>query len=44
MKRVITLALALISVGTLSAQQNKGGITEAMMQEIRQGYTASCSS
>lgn len=30
MKRVITLVLALISVGTLSAQQDKGGITEAM--------------
>lgn len=41
MKRIITLALALVSVGTLSAQQDKGGITETMMQEIRQGYTAS---
>lgn len=30
MKKVITLALALISVGTLSAQQDKGGITEGM--------------
>ena len=41
MKRLITLALALASVGTLSAQQDKGGITETMMQEIRQGYKAS---
>ncbi len=41
MKRIITLALALVSVGTLSAQQDKGGITETMMQEIRQGYKAS---
>ena len=41
MKRVITLALALMAVGTLSAQQNKGGITEEMMQEIRMGQTNS---
>jgi bleomycin hydrolase len=41
MKKVLTLALALVSVGTLSAQQDKGGINDAMMQEIRQGYTAS---
>ena len=41
MKRFITLALALMAVGTLSAQQNKGGITEKMMQEIRLGQTNS---
>ena len=41
MKRFFILALALVSVGTLSAQQNNGGINDAMMQEIRQGYTAS---
>ena len=41
MKRFFILALALASVGTLSAQQNNGGINDAMMQEIRQGYTAS---
>ena len=41
MKRFITLALALMAVGTLSAQQNKGGITEEMMQEIRMGQTNS---
>ena len=41
MKRFITLALALMAVGTLSAQQNKGGITEEMMQEIRLGQTNS---
>ena len=41
MKRFITLALALMTVGTLSAQQDKGGITEEMMQEIRLGQTNS---
>ena len=41
MKRFITLVLALMAVGTLSAQQNKGGITEEMMQEIRSGQTNS---
>jgi bleomycin hydrolase len=41
MKKFITLALALMAVGTLSAQQNKGGITEEMMQEIRMGQTNS---
>ena len=41
MKRFITLALALMTIGTLSAQQNKGGITEEMMQEIRLGQTNS---
>ena len=41
MKKFITLALALMAVGTLSAQQNKGGITAEMMQEIRLGQTNS---
>ena len=39
MKRLFTLALALMSVGTLSAQQDTGGISEAMLQEIRSSYT-----
>ncbi len=41
MKRILTLALGLMAVGTLSAQQDKGGITEEMMQEIRLGNTNS---
>ena len=39
MKRLFTLAVALMAVGTLSAQQDKGGISEAMLQEIRASYT-----
>ena len=39
MKRLFTFALALMSVGTLSAQQDTGGISEAMLQEIRASYT-----
>ena len=39
MKRLFTLALALMSVGTLSAQQDTGGISEAMLKEIRSSYT-----
>ena len=39
MKRLFTLAIALMSVGTLSAQQDTGGISEAMLQEIRASYT-----
>ena len=39
MKRLFTLALALMSVGTLSAQQDTGGISEAMLKEIRASYT-----
>ena len=39
MKRLFTLAVALMAVGTLSAQQDKGGISEAMLQEIRSSYT-----
>ena len=41
MKKIITLALALMAVGTLSAQQDKGGITAEMLQEIRTGQTDS---
>ena len=41
MKRILTLALGLMAVGTLSAQQPKGGITEDMMKEIRHGNTNS---
>lgn len=41
MRRLVTLALALATTVTLSAQQDKGGITEDMMQEIRSGYTNS---
>ena len=33
------MALALMAVGSLSAQQDKGGISEAMLQEIRASYT-----
>ena len=33
--------MGLMTVGTLSAQQPKGGITEKMMEEIRQGNTNS---
>ena len=41
MKKIITFALALMAVGTLSAQQDKGGITAEMLQEIRTGQTNS---
>ena len=41
MKRILTLALGIMAMGTLSAQQHKGGITEDMMQEIRLGNTNS---
>ena len=41
MKKIITLALALMAVGTLSAQQDKGGISAEMLQEIRTGQTNS---
>ncbi|MBQ6612289.1 MAG: C1 family peptidase [Alistipes sp.] len=39
MKRLFTLALALMSVGTLSAQKDNGGISEAMLNDIRSSYT-----
>ena len=41
MKRLITLALALAVGATAMAQQDKGGITEDMMQQIRASYTLS---
>ena len=41
MKRFITLAVALMTIGSVSAQQDKGGITEDMMREIRLGHTDS---
>ena len=41
MKKFLTLAVALMAVGTLSAQQDKGGITAEMLQEIRTGQTNS---
>ena len=41
MKKFITFALALIAAGTLNAQQDKGGITAEMLQEIRTGQTNS---
>ena len=41
MKKIITLALALMAVGTLNAQQDKGGISTEMLQEIRTGQTNS---
>ena len=41
MKKIIIVALAIMAVGTLSAQQDKGGITAEMLQEIRTGQTNS---
>ena len=41
MKKIIIASLALMAVGTLSAQQDKGGITAEMLQEIRTGQTNS---
>ncbi len=41
MKRFITLAVALMTIGSVSAQQDKGGITEDMMREICLGHTDS---
>ena len=41
MKKIIIAALAIMAVGTLSAQQDKGGITAEMLQEIRTGQTNS---
>ena len=41
MKKIIIAALALMAVGTLSAQQDKGSITAEMLQEIRTGQTNS---
>ena len=41
MKRLITLAVAVMAIGTATAQQDKGGITPEMMQQIRTGQTNS---
>ena len=41
MKRFIAIAVALMAIGTANAQQDKGGITEEMMREIRLGHTNS---
>ena len=39
MKKVITLALTLMTAGAVFAQQDKGGITAEMMQQIRSSQT-----
>ena len=41
MKKIVVCALALLGCSTLMAQQDKGGITAEMMQEIRLGQTNS---
>lgn len=41
MKRFFILLLALATASTVYAQQDKGGITEEMMQQIRTGYSGS---
>ena len=41
MKRLFTLAVAVMTIGAVSAQQDKGGITEEMMAQIRLGQTNS---
>ena len=41
MKKIVVCALALLGCNTLMAQQDKGGITAEMMQEIRRGQTNS---
>ena len=39
MKRLFTLAISLMAVGALSAQQTDGGISETMLNEIRSSHT-----
>ena len=39
MKRLITFAMAFMTIGAVNAQQDKGGITQEMMNEIRLGQT-----
>lgn len=41
MKKIITLALALMTIGTLSAQKDNGGISAEMLTQIRTGQTNS---
>ena len=41
MKKIITLALALMTIGTLSAQKENGGISAEMLTQIRTGQTNS---
>lgn len=41
MRRLVTLALALLVTCSISAQQDKGGITAEMMQQIRKGHSGS---
>ncbi len=41
MKKIVVCALALLGCSTLMAQQDNGGITAEMMQEIRLGQTNS---
>ena len=40
MRKAFTLALALFSFGTLCAQQDKGGITDNMLQQLRNEHEA----
>ena len=40
MKRFFSLTIALMMFGAVSAQQDKGGISEDMLNELRAGYTA----
>ena len=41
MRKLATLALALLVTCSISAQQDKGGITAEMMQQIRKGHSGS---
>jgi hypothetical protein len=41
MKRIVLLSLALLASGMLHAQQDKGGITAEMLQQIRTGESKS---
>ena len=40
MKRFFSLTVAFMMLGAVSAQQDKGGISEDMLNELRAGYTA----
>ena len=41
MKKILTLCVALLSMGAVSAQQDNGGISEAMLNEIRNTHNSS---